>query len=238
MSLTRGNIIDRCAAILKDDSTEFRTHAAASLDNMMFYLWDVHDWEFKHKTGTFSTVAGTESYNLATSSTDMRSAQDLEVLYDTTNGTFIQKVDLKQIRKSYPKEDQSGDPVVYAPWGTRTIYMHPKPDSILVMHYLYLATPTLATADANNLQTVCGLPDYMHHVMEKLVLAEMMLYYDDSRYAGVKQEIETLLIPRAIAADMKHLESGAHIKFWEEELMQTGLAFDDFLRQTWWGNSE
>lgn len=237
-TLTRGNLIDRVVAILGDDSTEFRTYLETSFNHVLFSFFDMHDWNFKHKSGTFNTVAGTESYNLATSSTDIRSSQDVEVLYDSTNGTPITKVDLRDIRKHWPKEDTSGKPRIYAPWGSKTIILSDKPDGIYTMKYLYLAKATIATADANDLEDTLGIPDYVQYVVEKLLLAEGMLKYDDNRRRALLEEIGTPLIPNslmfnAVQADMKHLESGARFKFWEEELAASGNSFNDFLRATW-----
>lgn len=238
MSLTRGNIIDRCAAFTGDSSTEFRTYAETTLDSQLFVLWDLHDWEFKHKLGTFPTIASTETYNLSSGISDIRSAQDLELLYDSTNGRFLTKVELREIKKAFPKADQTNQPTCYAPWGTRTIYIHPIPDDAYTLKALYLSKPTLATDDADDLESVCGLPDYMHHLAERLVLKEMLLYIDDTRYSNLVTELEQIWLPNAIKADMKHLESGARFKFWEEELQNnSNLTFEDFLRQAWWGQS-
>lgn len=233
MSLTRGNIIDRVVRILGDTSTDFRTYLETCVDQMLFALWDRHDWNFKHKTGTFNTVSGTESYNLASTSTDIRSSQDVEVLYDTTNGRFLSKVDLHDIRKRFPKEDTSGQPIVYAPWGATTIFLSDEPNGIFTMKYLYISVPTLPTSDSHDLFTQCGLPAHTQYLFEKMVLAEGMLDYDDDRRNAMLQEINSLWLPNAIQADMRHLESNARFKFWEEELAPSGGSYDDFLRYTW-----
>ncbi len=106
------------------------------------------------------------------------------------------------------------------------------------MKYLYLAKATLSTADADDLETTLGVPDYVQPLVEKMMLAEGMLKYDDSRRNSLLQEIGTPLIPQslmfnAVQADMKHLESGARFKFWEEELASSGTTFNDYLR-AWW----
>ena len=237
MTLTRGQVIDRVVSVTGNTDTDFRTYLEGSVDNKLFYLWDCHDWEFRHKSGTFNTVSGTESYDLSVSTPDIRSSRSLEVLYDKTNGRFLRKVDLKNIRKGYPKEDTSNQPIVYAPWGSKTIVLHDEPNAILNMKYLYLSKPTLPTADANNLETTCGLPDYIHHLLYEMTLCDGFLHEDDSRYNAKMTEIEKLLLPRAIAADMQDVESNARFKFWDEELSQSGLTFDDFLRRSWWGDT-
>ena len=309
---TRGNLIDRVVSILGDDSTEFRTYLEGSFNNVLFALFDMHDWEWKHRTGSFVTVAGTESYDLsnvrriyhgavtggpfqigeiitgsistatgvitsvgsvfvlytplsgtlqasetitggtsgATATTsaapeggvlnigDFRSAQDIEVLYDSTNGKWIQKVDLRDIRKRWPKEDTSGKPSIYAPWGTKTIILSDKPDAAYTMKFLYTAKATRTSADSVDLEDALGIPDYVQYVVEKMLLAEGMLKYDDNRRNALLAEIGTPLLPNtlmfnAVQADMKHLESGARFKFWEEELAASGTSFNDFLRATW-----
>lgn len=240
MAFTRGQILDRIALVLGDPSTNMRSFLIGSCNQMLFALWDMHDWEFKHKAGAITLVIGQELYNIRTPTPDIRSSQDIEVLYDTTantGGRFLWKVDLREIRKAYPKEDQVGDPTVYAPWGVQNIYVSPKPTQANALKYLYLSKPTLPTSDSDDLETVCGLPDYTHYLFEKMLLAEGFLYYDESRRVALLDEIARLWLPNAINADMKHLESGARFKFWEEELAPLGMTFDDFLRRTWWGDS-
>jgi len=311
-TLTRGNLLDRMASILGDTSTEFRTYMETSFNHVLFTLFDAHDWDWKHKTGQFVTVAGQESYDLSnikriyhglvtggpfeagdiitggtstatgrvmyaastytlyvaltgtfiasevitggtplgTTTTltapesgaanvgDLRSAQDIEVLYDTTNGKWIQKVDLRDIRKRWPKEDTSGKPSIYAPWGDKTIILSDEPDAAYTMKFLYLAKATKSTSDNDDLESTLGIPDYVHYLFEKMLLAEAMLKYDDNRRAAMLAEIGTpqvvnSLMFNAVQADMKHLESGARFKFWEEELGASGVSFNDFLRATW-----
>jgi hypothetical protein len=237
MTMTRGNIIDRCAATLGDSSTAFRTHAETTVNNQLFDLWDRHDWEFKHKTSTFSTVAGTESYTLSSGTADLRSSTDIEVMYDKTNGLFLLPVDLKDVRKAYPKEDTSGKPTTYSPWGTKKVFLNPEPDGIYVINFLYTSKPTLPTSDSHDMETQCGLPDYLHHVIDEMVLAKMLFYYDDSRYTALRQEIEAVLLPNAIKADMAHLESSARFKFWEESMQSSGMSYDDLLRARFYNNN-
>lgn len=230
MGYTRATLLAHVETMFGDTSSNTDTFLESALNNAFYYLWDAHDWTFKHKTGSFSTVAGTETKDLSASSTDIRSSEDVELMYDSTNGKVLHKVDLREFRKAYPKEDTSGKPQYYAPWGSKTIYMSPEPDGIYTIKYLYLSKPTVPTADADDLETTCGLPDYIQPLLLEIVVAHMMRYLDDSRYAQQQQLIEQVLLPRAIQADMKHLESGARIKFWEEELERgTVSSFSDFI---------
>lgn len=235
MGLTRGQVLDRMVSLLGDGSTQMRTYLTESVNQMLFALWDMHDWDFKHNIGTLTLAVGVESYDLSIPTPNIRSAQDLDVLYDTTVGRFLWKVDLRDIKKRYPKTDQNQDPTHYAPWGAKTIFIHPKPIQNNVLKYLYLSKPTLPTDDLQSLETFCGLPDYVQYLFEKMLLAEGFLYYDESRRIALLDEIARIWLPNAINADMKHLESGARFKFWEEELSPLGITFDDFLRRSWWG---
>lgn len=233
MALTRGQLLDKMAFITGDDSTEFRNQMALSLNQMLFALWDTHDWNWKHKSGTFNTVAFTESYDLSVSSSDIRSSTDIEVLYDKTNGRFLKPADLREFRKNYPKEDNTNQPTHFAPWGSKTIFLCPNPNGIYQMKYLYLSKPTLPTADGDDLESVCGVPDYCHYVLEKMLTAEAFLGYDDSRRTQILEETRQIWLPNAIQADMRHLESGARFKFWEEEIAPAGnLSYDDFIAKS------
>lgn len=230
MPLTRGTLLDRVQLILGDEkSTKIRTYLEESLNSMLFYLYDYHDWTFKHKNGTFTTVADQEIYDLSTSTPDIRSAHDIEILYDNTNGRRIRKVNLQEIKQAFAKEDFKGTPRNYAVWGQYTIHLNaiPNAENLVDMKYLYVANPAIPTQDTDDLESVTGLPRYMHHVLEKLVLADAMLYYDDTRYTAIQASIEQVFMPRAIQADMKHLEGTAAFQFWDEESGQS--AFDEWV---------
>jgi len=224
MALTRGQFITNVATALeRPDDTAFKTQISGRLDQMLFVMFDMHDWNWKHKEGTFSTVSGTETYDVSTSSVDVRSSQDLEVLYDSTNKTVLSKTTLRTLRRQYPEGLASGKPERYAPWDNKSIHIDNIPDAVYVMKYLYLAKATLPTSDDDDLEAVCGVPDYAHYLLEKLVLSEMMIIDNDDRRQGLLVEITKMWRPLAINADMKHLESSARFRFFEEEL---GVAYD------------
>lgn len=238
MALTCTQMISRVQSILGDDDTAFTTHLQGSLNNMLLAIWDMHDWEWKHKTGTFNTVAGTEEYTLSSSAADIRSSQDIECLYDSTNGRVLSKVDLKEIRKKYPKHDSSGQPTHYAPWGSKKIFLHQEPDGIYVMKFLYLSKPTLPSTYSEDLESSIGIPDYMHPLLEKMLLSEGMLYVDDNRYAATVQMFSSIMLRNAIKADMRHVESNARFKFWEEELTDVYPTYDSFLSYSYWAERD
>lgn len=309
MSLTRLQLKNDVASFLeRPGDTAFLSFLDGRIDQMLFALYDMHDWNWKHKSASFNTVVGTESYDLsntqriyigavtggpfvagevihnvgstatgviitvgvgyliftsltgafilgdvitgstslafATSTTapsggvtgiaDLRSSEDIEVLWDSTNKRFMEKVDLHTIRKQYPQGSQSGKPVRYAPWGVKSIYLDRIPDTVNTMSFLYIAKATIPTSDSDDLETVCGVPDYCHYLLEKLVLSEAMIIDNDNRRDNLLLEIDKLWKRTAINADMKHLEMTARFKFWEEELKPYGTTYDDFLRHAWW----
>jgi len=235
MALTRLQLKNTIAISLeRPDDTAFLTFLDGRIDQMLFFLFDMHDWNWKHKDGAFNTVATTEAYDLSSTSTDIRSSQDLEVLWDSTNKRFINKVELRTVRKQYPEGSQAGKPTRYAPWGSKEIYLDNIPDDTYAMKYLYLAKATLPTADGDDLETVCGVPDYCHYLLEKLVLAEAMIIDNDSRRDNLLIEINKIWKVKAVNADMKHLESTARFKFWAEEIQPQGTTYDDYLRHVWW----
>jgi len=235
MSMTRLQLKNSIATFLeRPGDSDFLTFLDSRIDQMLFALYDIHDWNWKHKSGTFNTVASTESYNLSASSVDFRSSEDIEVLWDSTNKVWLDKVDLHIIRKQYPEGSQSNKPTRYAPWGTKTIFLDPIPNGIYTMNYLYISKATIPTQDSDDLEIVCGIPDYCHYLLEKMVLAEAMIIDNDNRRDNILLEIDKLWKRNAINADMKHLESSARFKFWEEELQPSGVTYDAFLRRVWW----
>jgi len=235
MAMTRLQLKNNIASFLeRPGDTDFLTFLDSRIDQMLFALFDMHDWNWKHKDGTFNTVASTESYDISSSSPYIRSSQDLEVLWDSTNKRWLSKVDLHIIRKQYPEGSQEGKPIRYAPWGTKTIYLDRIPDDAFVMKYLYISKAVLMTDDADDIESTTGVPDYCHFLLEKMVLAEAMIIDNDNRRDNLLIEIERYWKKLAIDADMKHLEATARFKFWEEELKPYGTTYDDYLRHVWW----
>ena len=245
-TLTVGNILDRIVGnsatgivgVIGNDSIQLRNYLATSFDHACFQLFDIHDWEFKHKSSTFNTVVALDNYDLSVSSPDIRSSQDVECIWDFTNGRFLHKVDLRDIRKHWPKQNTSDQPVYYAPWGETTIFVSDIPNGIYTINYLYICRYVPHTSESDDLQTTLGIPQYLHYLIERMVLAEAMLFEDDQRRQALLEEIGDLTTPEtlifnAVRSDMRNLESGARFKFWEEELRPIGLTFDDFLRRTW-----
>lgn len=244
MAFTRGNILDRVAKdLIGDESTKFRTYLATSLDHTLDRLWDLHDWNWKHKASSFTLTADVETVDLA-SIADFRSSQDIEVIWIPTKKKFLRKVDLRVIKKDYPGEtNTSAEPNRYAPWGATTIFLDPIQTGNLTAELLYISKPVVPTTDATDLQATTGLPRFMNFLLEKMLFAEGLLYHDEDRYFRVEERIVLpngrpgKWLAEAIQSDMKHLEETARFKFWEEEMLPLGITFDDFLRKTWWGDN-
>lgn len=230
MSYTRGQVIARVQSVLGNTSTAFETYLEGSLDNVIQTFWSWEDWEFRHKLGTFNTIANTELYNLKTSITDLHSTQHIELIYDTTNKRFLHKTDLKAIKKSYPEENQIGQPRFYAPWGYKNVYLADIPDAIYAMKVLYLADPVLPTDDAHDLESVVGLPTYTHRVIDEWLLAYGYRYEDDNRERQQFEYVSEVLIPKLRQDEFRDLESSARFKFWQEELAPASMSYDDFLK--------
>lgn len=234
---TRGEILDLCQEILGDPSTEFRTLLEGVLNKHLYTFFDLHDWNFKHKVGTFSSVAGTETYDLSVAAPTLRSNQDLEILYETTNGRKIDKIDFKKIKALYPKEDQSGEPTLYAPWGgNTTIYMSPKPDAIYTYKFGFLARPILPVADATDLEVDCEIPAYTHPAIEQWVLLMGMQITDDDRRPNALQEFFKVWLPKAIQADMLNLENDARWRFAGDNDRSALETHTDYINSMFWGN--
>lgn len=235
MAKTRGSLIAEVQRILGDDSTASLNYLQIALDDVLSDLWEAHDWTFRHKTGAFNSVVGQEEYDLTSTSADIRSSRDIEILYNTTKGQKLHPVTLREIRIAYPKEDQDSEPLAYAPWGTKSIILSPNPIAVEAYKYGYIAKPTLPTADGDDIETVTGTPDYVHTLLKAMLTYVAMEEYDDNRYAAKGEEIRRVRLPAAIAADMRYLEHDLRIRHWDEELTGGNPSYDDFLRHTWWG---
>lgn len=230
MAFTRGNLLDRITALIGDSSTEFRSYLETSFNLVIDQLFDMHDWNWKHGAGTLNTAASTETYTISAA----RSSQDIEVIWDTANKRFLQKTEVRLIKKTYPDETESNEPTHYASWGAQDIYLHPIPNDAYTLKLLFINSTTHSTSDSDDIESDLGIPKYMHFMLEKMLMSEAFLYQDDSRYKATEELVENLWKRRAIKADMQHLESSARFKFWEEELAPEGITYDDYLKKWWW----
>lgn len=241
---TRGDMLDYVVDILGDTSTEFRVFLRKRFNSTLRHFWNLHDFEFTHGVGTFSTVAGTELYDLNSTgivgvgNNNIRSIHDIEFMYDSTRGNNITKVNLSDIRRSDPRQTSTGTPRYYAPWGQWQLYLKDKPNVVSVIKFLYKKTPTIPAeagdaTDASDMLTIYGLPYHMEPYFEKVFLAEAMLKIDDSRRMALLTENQKIWIPRAVQVDMEHLESNTRFRFWTDILGNTG-SFDDFIRSAFY----
>ncbi len=105
---TGNEIVSRIQSYIGNTSASFQTYMQQTLPLAEFRFCKMHDWRFLKKTGLSLTItAGTSEYDLSVANVGFYiAASDVESIFDETNGVYLKKVDLNQLRRLDPATDQ------------------------------------------------------------------------------------------------------------------------------------
>lgn len=127
---TGNEIVSRVKAYIGNVSTSFTTYIEQTLPLAEFRFCKMHDWRFLKKIGLSLTVTnGQADYELSVANIGhYMAASDVESIYDETNGIYLKKVDLNQIRRLDPEDDDGSTtekPALWAEVGDNKIRIWP-----------------------------------------------------------------------------------------------------------------
>lgn len=116
---TGNEIASRVQSFVGNYSSSFLTYVQQTLPLAEFRFCKMHDWKFLKRTGlSLAITNGTAEYDLSVATIGFyMAASDVESIYDETNGIYLKKVDLNQIRRLDPQTDDGSstdNPVLWA----------------------------------------------------------------------------------------------------------------------------
>jgi hypothetical protein len=201
-----------------NQSSEFATIVGNLLALSEYRYCKMHDWKFLQKRNRSLTVAsGTDEYALTSASVGFYiQADDVNSIYSTSSGIYLEKTSLETIRRMDVKQDDGTSAsklTHWAPVGDNEIIVYPKTFSDTVLKVDGKATPS-ALLTLSNYPTI---PFRNQESFIKYVLAQALERENDARADGVKQEA-LMMIRQDIQDDMGKSGSidDARVKhFWE-----------------------
>lgn len=151
------------------DGFDYRGIVIGCLQN----LCREYRWHWRRKRATFASVAGTETYDLTSSS--YGDADDLEEMIAVY---FVVGTEVKEVNPTFKTDDMvtdlistsSGDPGRYhLEPGTAATLRFDKCSNARTFYYFYWAIPNPASEDSSD--TIPLLPSMYHYVLLQYVIA-------------------------------------------------------------------
>lgn len=127
---TGTEIVARVMNYVGNSSSDFQTYVEQTLPLAEFRYCSMHPWKFLYKPNlSLSVTNGTDEYNLSVANIGhYMASEDVQQIFDQTNGRVLRKVDLRDIRRMDPKHDDGSttDQVtMWAPLGDNRIMFYP-----------------------------------------------------------------------------------------------------------------
>ena len=162
----------------------------------------MHDWRFLRKTGlSFNITNGTAEYDLAVGNIGYyMAASDIENIYLESDGIYLKKVDLNQIRRLDPANDDGSsteNPILWAEVGDNRIRLWPPTFETAVLKVDGKITPVALTNLAN-------FPTIPYRYQESFIdyCIAMALERENDERAPAKKQEAIALIQADIRDDM------------------------------------
>lgn len=131
-----------------DSTTRNRVKEWINMGQDDFVLREL--WPFRETTGTLSTVAGTQEYDLSTNFTDLDEQNIISVAIQDSNHAKLQYVPFNQLRESYPDLDYDGASVpLYYYIKANQIGFWPVPSAVYSIAIDYYKVPTALSSDSD-----------------------------------------------------------------------------------------
>lgn len=194
LGFTGTEILARVVQYIGNDSDDFQAYITESLPLAEFRFLKLHDWSFlRQQNFTLPVVNGTDTYKLdGNTITELTGDQfiathDIETIYDEENGIVLRKMELGQIRRIDPQNDDGGaddNPSIWAPVNNKEIRLY-KP--IFKNGTLKIDAKT-KIASLTTLTNRLTIPYKFQESFINYVYAIALDRENDTRFAEKKQE--------------------------------------------------
>lgn len=130
LGFTGTEIVNKVISYVGNTKSDFQSYVEQLLPLAEFRFCKMHDWRFLNKQNLPLTVVnGTSEYTLNTGTIGYyMAADDVETIWDNTNGRVLKKVTLKDLRRFDPKKDDGSatdQPTHWAPVEDNKVEIYP-----------------------------------------------------------------------------------------------------------------
>ncbi len=202
---TGTEITARVRRYVGSTSNDFITFVNNTLPLVEAWYYHLHDWQFLHKTAlSLAVTEGTDEYDLSVANIGFyMAATDVETIYDETAGIVLKRLDLNQIRRFDPQNDDgtaSSGPSIWTPAGDNRIHIYPPTFGTRTLKIDgKIFNPQLTTLSNTPL-----MPFRYQQSFIQAVIAVVLDRENDDRFESKKAEVAQL-IRSDIQDDMRQL---------------------------------
>lgn len=117
---TGNEIVERVIKYIGNTSQDFKTYIQNTLPLAEYRFYKMHDWSFLRKSGlSLAVTNGTSEYELSAANIGFAmAAEDVETIYDQSQGVVLKRLDLNQLRRMDSDDNDgnaNGHPQAWAP---------------------------------------------------------------------------------------------------------------------------
>ncbi len=201
LGFTGSEIVSRVTNYVGNTTSQFSTYVSQTLPLAEFRYCKMHNWRFLYKQHLPLPVTnGTNTYNLDASNIGFyMAAEDVNTIWDETNGRVLRKVDIKDIRRLDPKTDDGSnidDLTHWAPLNDNQILLYPPQFKNVTLRVDGYVTP-------NALSTLSNYPTVPYRYQEGFIeyVMAMALDRENDDRAIAKRQSAVEMIMGDIRAD-------------------------------------
>ena len=207
---TSSEIVDRVITYVGNTSLEFKEYVQQTVPLAIFRFCKMHDWSFLRKTNLVLNTANNQAeYELSVANIGyLMAASDVELIRAEEDAVVLKKVDLNQIRRLDPANDDgntNNTPAYWAAIGDNRIRIWPPSVKAMELKIDGKITPTVPDPESTSeMNDFLSIPHKYQEALIEYVIGIALDRENDDR-AAVKKQEAMALIRADILDDMRSL---------------------------------
>lgn len=211
---TGNEIVSRVQSFVGNYSDSFKTYIEQTLPLAEFRFCKAHDWQFLHKVNlSLAITNGTREYELSVANIGhYMAAEDVENIFHEEEGVYLRRVDLQELRRFDPKNDDGSatdTPSMWAPSGDNKIIIWPPSFETGTLKIDGKITPKGFSDGGSGMANLANTPDIPYRYQESFIdyVISIVLDRENDERAPSKKVEALALIKEDIRDDLRQLSN-------------------------------
>lgn len=207
---TGQEIVTYVMSFIGSQESAFQTFLEQTLPLAEFRFCKAHDWSFLNKTNlSLTVVSGTAEYDLSVANIGYyMAANDVRNIYSVTNGVYLKKTTVEQLRRGDPANDDGTSTSQLSHWA-------PVSDNKILIYPANAFADTTLKIDGKvspvALSTLTNYPTIPYRFQESFInyIIGVALYRENDDRADAWKSMNIQAISQDIRSDMESVGGGA-----------------------------